>query len=73
MKGLAKAVELVGGTAALARKIGVHPNVVSNWKTRRVPAEHCPKIELLTDRQVRCEDLNDLVDWAALRVPAVAA
>lgn len=72
MNGLAKAVELAGGTAALARKIDVHPNLVTNWKTRGVPAEHCPKIEKALNGAVRCEELNDTVDWAYVR-GAVAA
>jgi DNA-binding transcriptional regulator YdaS (Cro superfamily) len=67
MNALDKAIEVVGGTTALAKRIGVHPNVVTNWKTRGVPIEQCPAIEKATDRQVRCEELNDKVDWAYLR------
>lgn len=72
MNALDKAIEVVGGTTALAKRIGVHPNVVTNWKTRGVPAEQCPAIEKATDRQVRCEELNDKVDWGYLRSATAA-
>lgn len=70
MNALDRAIAVAGGTTALAKRIGVHPNVVTNWKTRGIPAEQCPAIEKATDRQVRCEELNDKVDWAYLRATA---
>lgn len=71
MNALDRAIEIVGGTTALARRLDVHPNVVTNWKTRGVPIEQCPAIEKATDRQVRCEDLNDKIDWGYLRLTSV--
>ena len=67
MNALDKAIEVVGGTTALAKRIGVHPNVVTNWKVRGVPVEQCPAIEKATDRRVLCEELNNKVDWGYLR------
>lgn len=68
MDGLTKALELMGGTVALAKAVGVSKQVVTNWKARgTVPVEHCPTVERLTNRQVLCEDLNGSVDWGYLR------
>ncbi|EON13129.1 helix-turn-helix domain-containing protein [Pandoraea sp. SD6-2] len=52
----------------LAGKLGVTPGAVWQWiRSGRFPPEHCPTIERLTDGSVRCEDLNDRVDWAYIR------
>lgn len=67
MNALDKAISILGGTAALARAIGVEPNVVSNWRKRGVPVEVCPLIERATDRKVLCEELNNAVDWQYIR------
>ncbi len=46
---------------------------VEYWiKAGRVPAEHCPSIERITGGAVTCEELNDRVDWAAIRGTAPA-
>ena len=68
---LDQAVEIVGSSAALAHKLGVTKAAVSQWKLpgRKVPAEHCPKIERLTEHTVTCEQLRPDVDWAVLRMP----
>lgn len=47
----------------------VRYQVVQQWLKNGVPAEVCPKIERLTERRVRCEQLNEKVDWAYLRGP----
>ena len=53
---------------ALADFLGVTQSAVSQWIDRGiVPAEHCPRIEKHFAGDVRCEDLNDKVDWAYLR------
>lgn len=65
--GLLKAIALKGGVTHLANEIGVSAQVVSNWRTRGVPAEQCPLIERVTDGVVRCEDLRPDVDWGVLR------
>lgn len=67
MKPLDTAISILGGTANLARALGVAPNVVSNWRKRGVPVEVCPAIERATNRQVLCEDLRPNVDWQYLR------
>lgn len=68
---LDKAVRLsgIGSLAALARYLGVTPAAAKQWKdeNRRVPAEHCPKIEELTKGEVLCEVLNSDVNWSYLR------
>lgn len=33
-------IELLGGATAVARRLGVEPNRVNNWKRRGIPAEH---------------------------------
>jgi DNA-binding transcriptional regulator YdaS (Cro superfamily) len=67
MNALEKAIEIAGGTTALAKRLGVHKNVVTNWKTRGVPIDQCPAIEKATDRAVLCEQLNGSIDWAYIR------
>jgi DNA-binding transcriptional regulator YdaS (Cro superfamily) len=67
MDAISKAIDLLGGVVATANVFGVSKAAVSNWKKRGVPAEHCPTIERLTDRQVTCEQLNDSIDWAYIR------
>lgn len=67
---LDEATKIIGSQVALAQQLGVTKAAVAQWKLdgRRVPAEHCPVIERLTDGQVRCEDLRPDIDWAYLRV-----
>ncbi len=68
MDALTKAQEILGSQTALARAVGLVPQVVNNWHRRgRVPADYCPKIERATNGAVRCEDLRPDVDWAFLR------
>lgn len=61
-----------GASAAdLARKIGISPVLISQWKlgVRPIPAERCIDIERATDGLVTCEELRpDLSErWAYLR------
>ncbi|WP_257829228.1 transcriptional regulator [Burkholderia glumae] len=72
---LDRAAKAAGMTVqALATELGVTRAAVQQWKQegRRVPAEHCPKIERLCARVVRCEELNDRVDWAFIRAADAA-
>lgn len=63
-----RAAHILGGQSELARLMGVTPGRVSQWATTdRVLADYCPRIERLTNGQVRCEDLRPDVDWAYLR------
>ena len=68
-----EAAEVVGGQAALARKLGVAPPTINQWAngTRPIPAERCPEIEAATG--VRCEDLRPDVNWSVLRGTPVIA
>ncbi|MGQ3001275.1 MAG: transcriptional regulator [Hydrogenophaga sp.] len=64
-----RAAKVVGSQKALADRLGVTKAAVGQWKEegRRVPAEHCPEIELLTGGVVRCEVLRPDVKWGVLR------
>ena len=63
-----RAVDILGGKSAMARRFNLTPWAVSKWASR-VPAERCPDIERMTDGAVRCEDLRPDVDWSVLRAP----
>lgn len=80
---LARAAAALGGQAALASAIGFQDRrAVWPWfnQDRRVPAEHCPKIERETRRiadekgdpslVVTCEQLRPDVAWDVLRLQA---
>ena len=56
-----------GVRSLIAACLGVTPQVISNWKSREVPAEYCPAIEAATNGLVRCEDLRPDVQWSVLR------
>lgn len=61
------AAKVLGSQVALAAALGTTKAVVNQWKRARVPAEYCPKIELLTDGQVRCEQLRPDIAWHVVR------
>lgn len=62
MSALERALKIAGGTAALARTLGVSDSVVSNWKARdSVPLDSCPGIEAAT--RIACEELRSDVTW----------
>ena len=63
------AIQSAGNAHRLAIEIGVPPQSVLFWRDgdRRIPAEHCPKIEAATNGLVRCEDLRPDVQWHVLR------
>jgi len=62
MTGLECALIKAGGTAALARALGVSDSVVSNWKAREsVPLDSCAAVEAATG--VTCEELRSDVEW----------
>lgn len=54
-----------GAAAALAKAVGVHAVVVSDWRNdvKPVPHERCPAIERATGGAVRCEDLRPDAMW----------
>ena len=64
-----RAAQIVGGISALARKVGVKPPTVHEWKTgaSRVPAERCPLIEEATGGVVMVEELRPDISWHVVR------
>lgn len=58
-----------------ARMLGVNQGLLHQWLSgdRPIAAHQCPRIEKATNGKVRCEDLNDKVDWAFVRGTAEAA
>jgi DNA-binding transcriptional regulator YdaS (Cro superfamily) len=71
---LDKAIAIIGSLKALANELKVTKGAIGQWKipNRRVPAEHCPTIERLTNGQVRCENLRPDIEWSYLRATAAA-
>lgn len=73
MDALKKAIEVVGGQAALARRIGKKPGHVWAWLNRdhRVPVEMCRPIEEATNGAVTRHELRpDIFDPPAAPVTA---
>lgn len=72
---LDEVIEFAGSMQALAKALGVTRGAVFQWRMdgRRVPAEHCPKIERLTFGRVKCERLRPDVDWAYIRASKAAS
>ena len=65
MNALQRAVEKLGGQAALAAAVGVKQQHVWNWLNRgdaTPPTDHCTAIEQATDRAVMRWDLRP-GDW----------
>lgn len=71
--GLQKAIAEYPTLRAFADALGVHYQVVQQWRRNGVPAEYAPEIEKLVQGKVRCEDLNSRVDWAYLRSTVAAS
>lgn len=70
-----KAIKAAGSQAALAKALGVHASMPSQWLSghRPVPAARCPAIEKITNGTVRCEDLRPDIDWSYIRATNKAA
>lgn len=62
---LASAIGKYPTLRAFSDALDVPYQVVQQWRVNGVPPEYCPTIERLTG--VRCEDLNDKVDWTFVR------
>lgn len=60
------ACDLLGGQTALAAALGITSPSISEWRKRRVPAERCQDIEVLTLGRVTCHALRPDV----FRMPA---
>ena len=69
---LGRAIAATGSMSNLARRLGVTKGAVFQWSMpgRRVPAEHCPCIEMLTNGAVMCEELRPDMEWGVLRSKA---
>jgi DNA-binding transcriptional regulator YdaS (Cro superfamily) len=70
-----KLITLLGGPVKCAAVLGLKSyQSIQQWRSTRVPAEYCPRIEMLTQGAIRCEDLRPDVDWAYLRgtAPVIA-
>ena len=64
MNALTKAIELVGGQAELARKLGTSPQAVNNWLRRgNVPLEWVPEIVDITNGFVKADELRSDIAW----------
>lgn len=50
-------ISVYGGTSAVARSLGLAPNVVCNWRTRGVPIEFAAKVEKLSNGSVMRWDM----------------
>lgn len=63
-----RAVDLLGGPVAAARKLGVERyQTVQSWTRNRIPAEYCPAIERELHGAMRCEEMRPDVAWGVLR------
>jgi len=62
----------VGSQAELARMLGVLPAAVFQWvkKTRPIPDDKCPSIELACSGSVACEVLRPDLNWTRVPDPA---
>ena len=54
-----------GVRAEIMAQLGVSHSVLSNWKTRGVPVEHCAAIEKATNGAVTRQELRP-DDWQAI-------
>lgn len=69
MNAITKAIEIVGGAARLADRLGVSTQSVCFWRDgeRRFPARLAPAVERITGGQVTCEMLCPDVEWDVVR------
>lgn len=62
------------GVEQVAELLGLSPaGVYHHCRRGEFPADHCVRLEALTNGAVRAEELNDSLPWAALRANAAAA
>jgi DNA-binding transcriptional regulator YdaS (Cro superfamily) len=69
-------VAFAGSPTRMADELGVSYQTVNLWRKGRegrpvqVPPQYCPRLERLTERKVRCEELRPDVDWGFVRAQA---
>lgn len=62
------AIDRAGGVIAVATMLGLSRHAIYDFiKRGQIRADYCPTIEEWTGGKVRCEELNDRVNWAYLR------
>ncbi|WP_042295866.1 YdaS family helix-turn-helix protein [Paraburkholderia bannensis] len=65
---LRDAVKLAGGASALAEHLRLSRGAIYDFIRRgNFAPEHCPEIEKFSGGRVKCEVLNNTVDWAYVR------
>lgn len=66
-QGLERAIACFNTLGAFASALGVTYQTVQQWTRNGVPEKWCVEIEKISGGKVRCEELNDKVDWSYLR------
>jgi DNA-binding transcriptional regulator YdaS (Cro superfamily) len=71
MEALLRAIELIGSQAELARRLGVRPQLISQWTQgkRPLPPIRAAQIEELTEGQVTRLQLLPDFPWVTPRNP----
>jgi DNA-binding transcriptional regulator YdaS (Cro superfamily) len=69
MEALLRAIELIGSQAELARRLGVRPQLISQWTKgkRPLPPTRAAQIEELTGGHVTRADLLPNFPWVTTR------
>ncbi|NHN79707.1 helix-turn-helix domain-containing protein [Azotobacter chroococcum] len=74
LEALNKAIGVVGSPTELAKRVGVSPQNIFNWKRRGVPAERVPAVVRATDGAVQAHELRpDLPELFPVPTDSVAA
>lgn len=59
-------IDEMGGTVVVARASGVSAATVTNWRTRGIPEDRCPQLELHFSGLVACERMRPDLVWHRL-------
>lgn len=74
LEALNKAIGVVGSPTELAKRVGVSPQNVFNWKKRGVPAERVPAVVRATNGAIQAHELRpDLPELFPVPTDSVAA
>lgn len=55
---LSEVIDIAGSPSALARRLGVSAQRISNWRSRGIPGDHVLVVCAAVDWQVRPHDLR---------------
>ena len=69
MSALQDAIDTAGGLTALAKAIGVTPQVVVHWRNRGLPVDRVRDVVLATDGKVTAHDLMPSMFPAGFEFP----